>query len=319
MTKQVETATVVANITLAGTATAIITGAYISGSPVTVTFNVLLADDSNAVALAARTAIALNSAVSDQYQVSGATDKIILTDRQARANDSTLNIATANGGCTGITAAPASANTTAGTGVTNAYATLAEFKVYASVRGGTTPTDANDDNAIEIILNKASRYIDNQTGRRFWANTADETRYYTAESQDKLFVDDMSAAPTSVACDQDNDRTYSTTLASTDYDLEPDNALVYSQPYSYLEINPASSEYFPTIRKGVRIIGKFGWPAVPDAIKAACLAIALNVYQSRTGQSSAGNISVTAAGVVIRPADVSDADKQILDSYRALV
>jgi hypothetical protein len=319
MTKQIETATVVATITLAGNAKAVITGAYISGSPVTVSFAVLLGDNASAVALAARTALALNAAVSDQYQVSGATDKIILTDRTARANDSTLNIATDNNGCTGITAAASSADTQAGAGLTNSYATLAEFKLYSTTRGATAGTDVNDDTVIEDLLEKTSRYIDHATGRRFWYNAADETRYYSPESSRVLFFDDLSAAPTSIKCDYGLDRSYSQLLSSSDYDLEPYNAALDSRPYSYLELNPATSEYLPVYPKGVQIIGKFGWPAVPDDIKSACLGITFNVYQSRTGQSSAGNVTVTSAGVVIRPQDVSAVDQKILDHYRKLV
>jgi len=65
-------------------------------------------------------------------------------------------------------------------------------------------------------------------------------------------------------------------------------------------------------------VGKFGFPAVPDDIKSACLGITLNVYQSRSGQSSAGNISVTASGVAIRPQDVPDWAQVTIAKYRRI-
>lgn len=199
-----------------------------------------------------------------------------------------------------------------------AYATLAEFKMYSTVRGGTAAVDANDDTVIEDILKLASNYIDGQTGRRFYQNAVDETRYYTPLVHDRVFIDDLAAAPTSVKSDTGGDRTYATTLSATDYDLEPDNALLHSMPYTYLEIAPDSSEYFATVRKGVQIIGKFGFPSLPDDIKGACLGIALNVYQNRSGQSSQGNVTVTAAGVVIRPQDVPQLAQKAIEKYRRL-
>jgi hypothetical protein len=317
--QQIETATVVGIVTLAGNAKAVVTGKYVTGSPVTVSFAVLLADDQDAIALKARTAIALNSAISNQYQVSGATDKIVLTDRTARANDTTLNIATDNNGCTGITAAPASADTLAGSGLTNSYATLADFKVFGSVRGGVVAVDANDDGAIEGLLNTASRYIDGKTRRRFYYNTVDEVRYYTAEDSSFVFVDDLSTDPTSVVIDDDGDRTYGTTMASTDLDLKPYNAITDGWPYTWLELMPFAAYSFPNSRKGVQITGKFGFPVVPDDIKEACLGIALNLYQARTGQTSAGNVTVTASGVVIRPQDVPDWAQITINKYLRIV
>ena len=316
---QIETATVVGTITLAGNAKAVVTSQYVTGSPVTVSFAVLLADDASAIALAARTALALNSAVSNQYQVSGATDKIILTDRQARANDTTLNIATDNNGCTGITAAATSANTQTGSGITNGYATLAEFKAWGSVRGGASSTDASDDSVIEELINTVSRYIDGQARRRFYAPTADETRYYTADDGDMIFVDDLSTDPTSVTQDEALDRAYSTTLASSDLDLMPFNAIADGFPYTWIEIAPHATTSFITNRKGIKVVGKFGFPAVPADIKDACLGIVHNIYQNRSGQSSAGNITVTAAGVIIRPQDVPAWAQKTIDRYKRLV
>jgi hypothetical protein len=318
-TKQQETATVVATITLAGNAKVIVTGAYIPNSPVTVSVPVLLGDNAAAVALACRTYISLDGDITTAYDMGGATDKIILTDHYYRANDTTLNISIADDSCTGITTAPTSANTTAGDGLTNAYATLAEFKAYKTTRGPiTSATDASDDVVMEDLLEQSSRYIDSQTGRRFWKNSADETRYYTPTNDGYVFTDDLADAPTQVITDTGFDRTYATTMGSTDYDLMPDNAAVYGRPYTWLEIVPASSEFFPVTRKGVEIVGTFGWPAVPDDIKEACLSITLNLYQARSGQTSAGNVTVTAGGVIIRPQDVPPLAQKTIDSYRRL-
>ena len=200
--------------------------------------------------------------------------------------------------------------------VTNSYATLAEFKIYSTVRGATTGADANDDTAMEDILELASRYIDGQTGRRFYANSVDETRYFIASKDSYCETDDMSAAPTTVSVDYDNDRTYSA-LDSGDYELDPINALLDGRPYTAMYIHPTSAEYFPQdTRNGVKIVGKFGFPSVPDDIKELTLAMAQNIYAGRSGQTNNGNISVTASGIVIRPQDVPDWGQLIIRKYR---
>ena len=317
MTKQIETATVVATITVAGNAAVVVTGAYIPNSPVTKNVAVGMGDNAAAVAAAIRAALALDGDITTAYVISGATDKVVLTDHYNRANDSTLNISVADGTCTGVTAAPTSANTQAGEGLTNAYATLAEFKAWRKMRGGATAdTDASDDTVMEDILELVSRRIDNITGRQFWKSLADETRYYVGEEDTRVVkIDDLADDPTSVSVDYSANRSY-TALASSDYEMEPANAATKSQPYTKIMIRPISSAFFPHIRRGVQVVGLFGWPAVPDNIKEDCLQIANNVYQGRTGQTSAGKITVTAAGIVIRPEDIPSDVMADLLTYR---
>lgn len=199
--------------------------------------------------------------------------------------------------------------------ITNGYATLAEFKIWMSVRGGGTSTDTNDDAAIEDIIELVSRYLDNETGRRFFKNSTDETRYFQTDNSYSCEVDDLSAAPTTVSVDYSDQRSY-TDLDSGDYELEPVSALLDGKPYTKLFIAPTSDAYFPLSRRGVKILAKFGFPSVPEDIKNLTLAIAHNVYSARSGQSSPGNITITAAGVVIRPQDVPSWGAQIIRNYR---
>jgi hypothetical protein len=201
----------------------------------------------------------------------------------------------------------------------SSYATLAEYKAFATVRGASASTDAADDAVIENMIILASRYLDNATARRFWKNVADETRYYTPDFAGTLYCDDLAATPTTVKVDEDGDRTYSVTLTEgTDYDLMPHNAALEGWPYTYLEIVHDSDHWFPGSQKGVQIVGKFGFPSVPDDIKQATLGIVQNLYAARTGQTSPGNVSVTAAGIVIRPQDVPGWAQVIITAYRRL-
>jgi hypothetical protein len=113
-TAQAETATAVGTITGSGNASVVVTAAGMSGTPKTISVAVLENDTAADWADKVRTALAADAAVVALFNVSGATDKIILTRKTPAANDTSLNIALDNGNCTGITTASSSANTTAG-------------------------------------------------------------------------------------------------------------------------------------------------------------------------------------------------------------
>jgi hypothetical protein len=129
--------------------------------------------------------------------------------------------------------------------ITNGYATLAEFKLYDTSRGGTVTTDTNDDLVIEDLIELSSRYIDGETARRFWKPGSDETRYYTTLDDDDCEVDDLSAAPTSVSVDYGGLRSYTALSTTDDYELDPPNAALDGLPYNCIAILPTSTAYFP--------------------------------------------------------------------------
>jgi len=124
---QVETATAAGTCTTSGDITVTVTSAGMTGSPLAVTVPIVATDTAATWAGKVRTALAANATIAARFTVSGTTTAIILTRKPGQvltdgvnsvnlfvANDSTLNIAIA-AGTTGITAAPTSANTTAGT------------------------------------------------------------------------------------------------------------------------------------------------------------------------------------------------------------
>jgi hypothetical protein len=111
---QVETATAAGTIGTAGNATVTVTGDDITGSPLAISVAVASSDSAATWAEKVRTALNATAAITSLYTVGGASTSITLTRIAARYTDTTLNIALANGTCTGITAAPSSTNTTAG-------------------------------------------------------------------------------------------------------------------------------------------------------------------------------------------------------------
>jgi len=112
--QQVETATVLGTVTGNGNATVVITAAGMPNNPKTISVAVLNLDTASQVATKIRTALNADTDVKNFFTIGGSGADVTLTTKTARANDTTMNMSTANGTCTGLTAAPTSANTTAG-------------------------------------------------------------------------------------------------------------------------------------------------------------------------------------------------------------
>ena len=139
-TPQVETATIVGTITTGGNATITVTGAGITGSPVSLSVAVALGDTATQVAIKVADAINLNAPISSLYKacVCGAT--VVLTRLIPSADDGTLNIASTNGTCVGLTAQPTSANTVSGV----ALASLCAIVSYPDLGSAPSKLDTTD-------------------------------------------------------------------------------------------------------------------------------------------------------------------------------
>jgi hypothetical protein len=200
--------------------------------------------------------------------------------------------------------------------ITNGYATLAEYKQWIAVRGlsGSVGTDTSDDAMVELLIETASRYIDRETGRRFYPDSTNTDYYYKAKDAYCVDLPDFASIET-VSVDYVNTRSY-TALTSADWEATPDNYLAEGVPITGLAISPVSTSYFPTQRRGIKVTGKRGWLAAPTDVKEACLSIAQSLYGTRSGQTSAGKLTVTAAGVVIRPEDVPAVAQNVIMHYR---
>jgi len=123
-TNQVETATIVAaaGATTAGNLNVTVTSALVTGSPLLVPVALLLTDNTaSLVATKVRAALTATAAITAHYTVGGTGADYTLTAIEKAANDSTLNLAHANGTSAGITTATTSTNTTAGVGTSRAY------------------------------------------------------------------------------------------------------------------------------------------------------------------------------------------------------
>lgn len=142
------------------------------------------------------------------------------------------------------------------------------------------------------LITRVSRTIDIKCQREpgAFAVGADDTRYYDGPPMDSflglprwdlgnaisypsLKIDDI-AAVTSVAVSQNGDLNNYTLWSASDYWMEPLNAPSYNEPYNRIVIdvlNGGQRSFF-WYKKGVRVIGKFGFStAAPDPIKQAAI------------------------------------------------
>jgi len=199
--------------------------------------------------------------------------------------------------------------------ITNGYATLAEYKDFSSARGQSPRVDESDDGVIEDLIEATSRYIEQQTCRYFYKDTAATVRYYTPIDSRCCRVDDF-VSVSALATDINGTRAYSDVWSATDYDIEPFNNSVLGKPYNRISTTPNGIYTFPILSKSVKLTAIFGWPSVPVDIRDATLSIVQSKYMLRSGQSSGGKITITAAGIVIRPEDVPPMAQKTIESYR---
>lgn len=190
--------------------------------------------------------------------------------------------------------------------LTNGYCTLAEFKSWQNI----TSTNATDDTTIEGIIEMASRFIDAETKRTFYARS--ETKYFDVpEGRELPLNDDLLTITTLTNGD-------GTVLTSTYYNLVPKNR----SPYYAIRLKELSSYAWSVDSSGnteyvITVVGTWGYASTaPADIKNACLMIAQSVYNRRGGENVTGVARITGAGVVITPEDIPSGAWQIIRAYR---
>ena len=163
--------------------------------------------------------------------------------------------------------------------ITDAYATAAQYRTARRITETAGAPNTNAD--IEHDLAAVSRMIDRTVGRFFTLDASNVTRDYDPDplafDRSLLFVDDLVTAA-SVTIDTDNDGSFADETAltvSTDYVLWPINAPQGPEPNPYRAIQ-LTSWGNPGAFRGhrVRVVGTFGWPAVPAAIRTATIELA---------------------------------------------
>lgn len=148
--------------------------------------------------------------------------------------------------------------------------------------------DGRDDVKFTLSISAASRQVDARCGQRFWQDPTAVARTFAPRDIYCLsFTGDGISTVTGlvVKIDNDDDGVYETTLSTTDYVLHPTNAAVESpaRPYTELRMTGATYLFSPSAygRDLVQITAKWGWPAIPDAIKKATLVQAADLFKAK--------------------------------------
>ena len=125
--------------------------------------------------------------------------------------------------------------------------------------------------------------MERRLGRIFNVDVSDTTRIYVVGSNggepqgghQRLWIDDLSAVPTTIKIDKDDDGSYAdeTALPSTDYEMFPLNAAqgAEAEPFRRIDLTSWGDQVSFPNGVHVEVVGQFGWPALPSAIKQACI------------------------------------------------
>lgn len=176
------------------------------------------------------------------------------------------------------------------------YVELERLKDYLKIK----PEKVEQDENILDAIASASSEIEKHCNRQF--NKADtvSARVYEPDDEYEVTVDDFwTTDGLIVEVDTLGDGSFSTTVPASDYEVYPRNGVVDGQiGWPYYEIRLVEG-YFPVThrRRGVvRVTAKWGWAAVPEAVRQAAVIIAAETYQLKdapfgtAGMDQFGNI-----------------------------
>lgn len=192
--------------------------------------------------------------------------------------------------------------------IVNGYCTLADAKDALGI------SDSSSDTTIENLITAASRMIDGYTERYFF--TQSQTRIFQTRDPFTVAIDDL-VSVTTLSTDDGADNTYSTTWSASDYLLDPPNAALESpaKPYTMVVSPVYSSKVFPMyVANGVKIVGVFGWPAVPEAVKQAAILQTTNLFSARNAPF--GVIGMGDTGIFRMSSRLHPAAAALLEPYR---
>lgn len=198
--------------------------------------------------------------------------------------------------------------------IVNGYATLAEVKAAARV------VDNFDDALFETAIESSSRDIDAYTERVFFTTNA--TRVYVPEDIFVVETDDIISI-TTLKTDTAGDGTFNQTFASTDFQLEPLNGLAGGIPTPATRIRAVGQFLFPVYlgrdvkanKASIEVVGVFGFPTVPIAIKQATILAALRAFKRY--ESPTGVLGFSDMGT-IRIGRIDPDVMRLIDPYRKL-
>ena len=151
------------------------------------------------------------------------------------------------------------------------YATLAALRE----RLGADAPNSGRDEQLNAMIDAAEKQIEAYTGRVFTdIGAGNETaRVFATDDPWLVKVDDFHTTTNlAVKTDTGGDGTYDRTWTTSEYQLEPLNNLRAGITHPYTHVRAVDTPCFPASREArVQVTARWGWPAVPAAVKEATL------------------------------------------------
>lgn len=163
---------------------------------------------------------------------------------------------------------------------------MAIISIY-DLRAHLNIPDEVDDTPLTIAAESACAWVIQHCGRSFEVTTSgsESARVYHPRSATLVLTDDFSSTTNlTVKVDNGDDGTYETTLTlNSDFIVEPLNGIEdgATVPYRRLVTTPwlfPTGHTFPS----VQVTARWGWAAVPSAVKQAALIEGARLFKRRT-------------------------------------
>lgn len=154
-------------------------------------------------------------------------------------------------------------------------------------------TDSNDDFRLDDALDSASRGIEEYCERQFNDAGVASARVYRPQSYWMTHVDDFhTITGLVIKVDTGDTGTFTTTWTQADYELEPLNGIVSGVPgWPFWRIRAINQGFLCQRRASVQVTARWGWAAVPRAVKEACLILAEEAFKLSDNPFGSGGYS----------------------------
>lgn len=186
-----------------------------------------------------------------------------------------------------------------------AYASLEDLKEYLGIATATRDEDV----LLSDLLDRATKAIDNYTGRVFWPAT--ETRYYESGAvEDRVLYLDRDLVSVTTLTNGDSD---STSISSSDYWLLPRND---GPPYYGIRLKSSVSTTWEfDVDYWVSVAGTWGWSSTPPLdIEQACIRWASYMFRQKDA-SVFDTTAIPDQGVILSPQGIPRDVRLMLDPY----
>lgn len=157
--------------------------------------------------------------------------------------------------------------------ITNGYCTLAQLKSALKI------ADEIDDPMLELSIESASRMIDAECDRAFYA-AGTAVRYFIPSDDFNVLIDDATTI-TGVASDDDGTGQYATVWTSADYQKMPLNNVSFGMAWPTTSLHAIKDRTFTIAGREatVKVTGTWGWSAIPVAVTQACVLQAARLWK----------------------------------------